>query len=121
MTISDNAPPHDALRAKKLLDGGEPEAARIIFEKTLLLPEVRQKPAVMVSMLGMLAACYTRLRWFGDAETAYGRAIQMADEKLEPEHVVRVAVICSWAAFERSRGALEQEKHLWQTVLPVLQ
>jgi len=121
MATSDNAPQPEAVQAKALLDGGEPEAARIILEHALVLPEVQEKPAVVVSMLGMLAACHTRLMRFEDAEVAYDRAVRIADEKLDPDHVVRVIVICSWAAFERGRGALDQEKKVWQMVLPVLQ
>ena len=58
---------------------------------------------------------------FGDAESAYERAVRLADEKLEADHPVRVIVICSWAAFARSRGALDQETRLWQKILPVLE
>ena len=106
--------------AKTLLDGGEPEPARIILQRCLPLFQAQQEPAPLVNVLGMLAACNARLMRFDEAESAYDRALRIANEELIPEHPVRVAIFCSWAAVERSRGELAREKHLWQLILPVL-
>jgi CHAT domain-containing protein len=111
----------EILRGKGLLEAGDPGTARIVLEKCLPLAEAQQVSWMVVSVLGMLAACYSRLMRFDDAESTYNRAVQLANEKLEPDHVVRLSVIFSWAAYARSRGALEQEKRLWLTILPILE
>jgi CHAT domain-containing protein len=108
-------------RAKQLLDGGEPDRARIALDEGLPLAEAQQNHAAVVSMLGMLAACLTRLMRFDEAEAAYERATLIAEEKLEAAHPIRVIVTSSRAVFERGRGALDQEKRAWERVLPVLQ
>jgi CHAT domain-containing protein len=108
-------------RAKQLLDGGDPASARIVLEEGLPLAEAQQNHGAIVSMLGMLAACHTRLMQFEEAEAAYERANRIADESLPAGHAIRLIVMCSQAAFERSRGALDEEKRLWMKALPALQ
>lgn len=103
-----------------LLSEGEPDAARILLERSIGLAEAEKKPGRVASFLGLLANCYGQLTRFDDAEAAYERALQSADETLQPNHPVRIVLIVTWAEFERSRGALEREERLWQLALPVL-
>lgn len=114
-------PAHEMVLAKGklLLDRGEIQSALIVLKQGLLLPDMQQNPVFVVNLLGMLAACHKRLMRFDDAESIYNRAFQIA-EALEPDHVVRVAIMYSWAALERSRGALEREKRLWLMLEPLL-
>jgi CHAT domain-containing protein len=104
-----------------LMQDGKIDAARLLLEKYLPLAEQQQEPLPVVNVLGMLAACYIGLMRFDEAESAYTRAGQIANEKLRADDETRVSLILSWAAYERSRGALEKEKQLWLTLQPILE
>ena len=121
--MTDNAPDLDAVQRQVgvLLARGDPSAARTLIEQSLPFAEAERKPGRIASFLVLLATCHGQLMRSDAAESAFDGALRSADETLEPGHPVRVVVIASWAAFERSRGALDAEKRLWQLVLPVLQ
>lgn len=104
-----------------LLNAREPDAARTVLENYLMLPEAPQNAASVVGALNTLAACYQRLLRFDEAEAAYAKSVEIADATLDPGHRARVAALVSWASVERGRGALDQERQLWQQVLPALQ